>query len=129
MDYSSYDAEYGEKAIREWMATHKIGDGWKPEFGYFLKKLPIVVLSNDQETMPWCVQYAGNGQYFKTRDAALDYFESRIEKAKKMREYNRKYQSENKEKIKESRKNRLRMSALKYLNEHPEEKNNFESRA
>ena len=124
--YQGKDIDISSKAIEEWKRTHNLGEGWEMAFGDFLKGLPIVVLhsvvmNSESDSMPWCVQYAGNGHYFKTRDDALEYYESKIGPVVRKRQYMRKYREGHKEQIKESRRKKMITDAIKYLNEHPEE--------
>ena len=119
--YQSKDLDISFKAMEEWKRTHNLGEGWEMAFGDFLKGLPIVVLHSESDSMPWCVQYAGNGHYFKTRDEALDYYEGKIGPVVRKRQYMRKYMEGHKEQIKESRRKKMIIDAINYLNEHPEE--------
>ena len=100
------DISMGEKAIDEWIHTHLYNEEFVPMFGCYINKLPMVAFFHPRDEMPFSVQYAGNGKYFKTRNEMMEYFEERRWKAKKGREY---------------RKNWLLNNALKYLNEHPED--------
>ena len=67
---------------RHWENTHGIGEGWRTIGEIILKKLPMALLHNPDATMPWCIQHAGNGHYFKTRDEAEEYAEKRRKRFK-----------------------------------------------
>ena len=120
--FNKYDIKLSDKAVQEWCDTHKIGDGWIPLLGYYLKKLPIVVLFNPDAERKMCVQYAGSGKYFDTRDEALEYFNKRIKGEKHKRDYRRNWMHEHPEKNKEYRINCMRRAALKELMEMAEAK-------
>ena len=124
--FNKCDIKLSDKAVQEWCDTHKVGDDWIPVFGYYLKKLPIVVLFNPEAEKKVSVQYAGSGKYFDTMEDATLYFNERIkaEKHRKdyLRKYLRKWRHEHPEKAKEYRINGMRRMALRELMEMSEAK-------
>lgn len=74
-DYSRRKVfETSQRAIDEWLKTHRLGsDAFCPVFGSFVKGYPIVMFYNKESEYPYSVQYCGTGRYFKTNDEAFQY--------------------------------------------------------
>ena len=74
------------EAFDEWVINHswfltnyKMYGNWTPAYGLFFKKLPMVLFKIDTaDDIRFCVQYAGNGHYFKTLDEAYQWIIWRI---------------------------------------------------
>lgn len=63
--------EWGK--THEWEKTHNIEHEWHVVGELVYKGLPMALLCNPTRFMPWCVQYAGSGHYFKTRQEAEEW--------------------------------------------------------
>lgn len=62
-----------KKACDQWLEDHTPGSEWELVDGWFFQRAPMVVMHNTtgeglwpENPTPWCVQYLGNGHYFKS---------------------------------------------------------------
>lgn len=67
-----------KKAFEIWKKNHSWNSEFIPLMGDFLKKKPIVCFYNEGDYMPYSVQYAGNGHYFKTEGEMYIYYKKRL---------------------------------------------------
>ena len=64
--------------VNEWLKSHRLSGGWKVVGGQIQKTgLPVILLYNKSDKTPYSVQYAGSGNYFKTRSKAEEYIYGR----------------------------------------------------
>ena len=69
------------KNTHEWEKTHKIGYGWHVVGELTFSGIPMALLYNSADPTPWCINYAGSGHYFKTREGAEKWAYNRRTKA------------------------------------------------
>lgn len=112
--------ENAQKAFADWKEKHHWVPDFEPVDGFFYHGEPMVTFYRKDDEMPWSVQYAGNGCYFKTREEAEEYIE-KLTHRNRQRKYRSEWEKKNKDKLKTYRQNYLRRKYLpEYLKEHPE---------
>lgn len=71
------------KEFQEWVKTHRWNTDFKAVDCCIAQGELMILFVNDKEKeMPWSVQHAGNGHYFKTREEAEEYIKSQKYKRK-----------------------------------------------
>lgn len=74
--------EKSKKAFHEWKKYHRWNQSYIPISGDFLQQRPIVCFFHEGDTMPYSVQYAGQGHYFKTQKEMERYYFEKLSKGR-----------------------------------------------